>query len=471
MIYYLTDAWVQQIFRYHGTIWGQVKWTFVMMLVYAATSYWWCASEASNLGRMRKNILGSTVSFLLVFRANNAYKRYWEGKLALTHFFWAVRELVCTYLVFMPGGSRNRCLRWRLHAPGAAQVFVRPGEEKPPDDDDLIISEERLHALRWILIMAISLQLHTRLLDEGLQKGSLTRDTKALVDWDRYRIRGLTNEREFKLLDHYVRNMALNVSDWDQPDLTTLPDSRTLFGDVFSPPDGPDEIEINTAPACRLLTIVAYKVNEVAWRNMKEARSEDKKYGIMERFVPIITGLTFEVSHLYGQVVQIVTTPLPFPYSQLCRTLLFLYFLSFPFFIEQELGPWANVCEFAFLSLALLGVDTIATELENPFGDDVNDLSMWDKIAALEQEIMFFLRHAGDESCESNFIWQEMPAGLCDHSVPPVKQYLALRSQVASRGKVDDVIYGGGVDRTDLWEDLRDLRDEDEDASNFSDDS
>eukprot|EP00413_Alexandrium_margalefii_P027370 CAMPEP_0204554670 /NCGR_PEP_ID=MMETSP0661-20131031/28279_1 /ASSEMBLY_ACC=CAM_ASM_000606 /TAXON_ID=109239 /ORGANISM="Alexandrium margalefi, Strain AMGDE01CS-322" /LENGTH=36 /DNA_ID= /DNA_START= /DNA_END= /DNA_ORIENTATION= len=36
--------------------------------------------------------------------------------------------------------------------------------------------------------------------------------------------------------------------------------------------------------------------------------------------------------------------------------------------------------------MALLGIDAIATELENPFGDDDNDLELLESINVLERE-------------------------------------------------------------------------------------
>merc|ERR1712178_76897 len=102
--------------------------------------------------------------------------------------------------------------------------------------------------------------------------------------------------------------------------------------------------------------------------------------------------------------MQCVSTPLPFPYFQLCKTLLLFYFMCFPFFVKFELGPYSNVGEFCCLALALLGVDAIATELENPFGDDANDLDISVKISSLEHEILFFLKVCNDQACENNFM-------------------------------------------------------------------
>ncbi|CAE7276476.1 unnamed protein product [Symbiodinium pilosum] len=434
------------------------------MLVYTCAAYWLCIKEGHNLGRTRKNILGSTISFLLIFRANNGYKRYMKGRAACIRFFSTLREIICTYLVFLAGGVRNRRLRWRRVGPGAHPVTK---EDVEMDTDDKIASEERMQAIRWCLVMAIAFQMHSRLLDQGLNKGGLTAETKRRVDWDRYRIRGLLNESEFRSLEAVVRAVAAPNS-WD-PLYPNLPEVQELFGEALQ--DSAEDVEISRVPYVRLCTYLVYKLNEVGFRNMNDPRMQDKRWGMGERFVPLVTAETISLSYSYSEVNQIISTPLPFPYNHLCKLLLFLFFLSFPFFIEQELGLWVNIVENTLLAVALLGMDFIATELENPFGEDANDLNMYDRIATLEQEVMVFLKLCGDDACLQNFIWQDFPTEIHE-GTPPVLKYLALRSQVESGGKEPDVVWGGACSRAHIYEGMRDLAEEDEEVdANFSDDS
>mmetsp|Transcript_66891 Transcript_66891/g.157657 ORF Transcript_66891/g.157657 Transcript_66891/m.157657 type:complete len:468 (-) Transcript_66891:378-1781(-) len=467
MLYYSTESWYAQIVRWQGTIWGEVKTKAILIGLYLGGAYWLCVHRGEDLGRTRHNILGSTISFLLIFRANNAYKRFMLGRAACIRFFSILREIICTYIVFLAGGTRNRRLRWRRVGPSSNHVTK---EDTHMDVDDAIASEERTEAVRWCLIMAIAFQMHTRLLDQGFNKGRLTLDTKRKVDWDRYRIRGLTSESEFRSLDHVVRAIASPQSMWDEPRYSDLPDVKDLFQD----PDEQDddaEIQISRVPYVRLCTYLVYKLNEVGYRNMNDPRMQDKRWGMGERFVPLVTAQTMALSHAYSEVTQIVSTPLPFPYNHLCKSLLFVFFLSFPFLIQQELGIWVNVVENALLAVALLGLDAIATELENPFGEDANDLQMYDRIATLEQEVMVFVKLCGDDSCLQNFIWQEFPKEIYQ-GMPPVTKFLALRSQVDSQGREADVIWGGSCSREHIYEGMRDLAEEDEEVdAAFSDDS
>mmetsp|Transcript_27634 Transcript_27634/g.77716 ORF Transcript_27634/g.77716 Transcript_27634/m.77716 type:complete len:176 (-) Transcript_27634:100-627(-) len=145
-----------------------------------------------------------------------------------------------------------------------------------------------------------------------------------------------------------------------------------------------------------------------------------------------------QLNKILNTVVQIVSTPLPFPYFHLCKSLLFVYFLSFPFFIDISLGIWANCGELCCLTIALLGLDSIATELENPFGCDSNDLSIADDIHKLEKETLFYSRMIGDIRLEDSFLWIPLPhriAQIC----PGVTGYFVLKTQWESNGSSPEV--------------------------------
>ncbi|CAE7444069.1 unnamed protein product, partial [Symbiodinium necroappetens] len=315
MIYYRTQSWYTQIARWYGTVWGEVKVKAILILIYTSAAYWLCLKEGHNLGRTRKNILGSTISFLLIFRANNGYKRYMKGRAACIHFFCVLREIICTYLIFLAGGSRNRRLRWRRVGPSSRPVTQ---EDVEMDVDDKIASEERTEAVRWCLIMAIAFQMHARLLDQGLNKGRITEETKRRVDWDRYRIRGLTNENEFRSLDGIVRAVAAPQISWATPQYPDLPGVEEVFGPEASAlQESPGDIEISRVPYIRLCTYLVYKLNEVGYRNMNDPRMQDKRWGMGERFVPLVTAQTMSLSYSYSEVNQIISTPLPFPYNHL----------------------------------------------------------------------------------------------------------------------------------------------------------
>lgn len=83
MIIYEDLTWVQVGFAWAGTIWPHIfsslaTWALVASGCYALFDY-----MDIELTPCDQTFLGSTMSFLLIFRANQSYKRYWLGRTLL----------------------------------------------------------------------------------------------------------------------------------------------------------------------------------------------------------------------------------------------------------------------------------------------------------------------------------------------------------------------------------------------------
>lgn len=72
---------------------------------------------------------------------------------------------------------------------------------------------------------------------------------------------------------------------------------------------------------------------------------------------------------------RIVSTPIPLAYAIYLKRLLLIYCISLPFQVVNSLHWWTSPVA-AVLSFVLLGIEEIGTEIENPFGDDANDLRL-----------------------------------------------------------------------------------------------
>ncbi|MBD0395375.1 MAG: hypothetical protein ICV52_16385 [Microcoleus sp. C1-bin4] len=72
---------------------------------------------------------------------------------------------------------------------------------------------------------------------------------------------------------------------------------------------------------------------------------------------------------------RILSTPIPFAYAIYLKRLLLIYCLSLPFQVVNTLHWWTSPVAL-ILSFVLLGIEEIGTEIENPFGDDANDLPL-----------------------------------------------------------------------------------------------
>lgn len=76
-----------------------------------------------------------------------------------------------------------------------------------------------------------------------------------------------------------------------------------------------------------------------------------------------------------GACERILKTPVPFAHVIHVRQLLFFYLLSLPFVLIPAMG-WTAVPAVTLIGLGLLGIEEAGVEIENPFGDDPNDLPL-----------------------------------------------------------------------------------------------
>jgi ion channel-forming bestrophin family protein len=76
-----------------------------------------------------------------------------------------------------------------------------------------------------------------------------------------------------------------------------------------------------------------------------------------------------------GGAERILRTPIPFAYAQHIKIFVVLFCFSAPFVLAEVMG-WATPVACGLLALALFGIDEIGVEIEDPFGDDPNDLPL-----------------------------------------------------------------------------------------------
>ncbi|KAI9203282.1 Bestrophin, RFP-TM, chloride channel-domain-containing protein [Polychytrium aggregatum] len=72
---------------------------------------------------------------------------------------------------------------------------------------------------------------------------------------------------------------------------------------------------------------------------------------------------------------RILTTPIPIAYTLHLRHTVFLFIAALPFQTDQYLG-WGMIPFMTLVSFTLLGIEKIGSEIENPFGLEINDLPL-----------------------------------------------------------------------------------------------
>ena len=76
-----------------------------------------------------------------------------------------------------------------------------------------------------------------------------------------------------------------------------------------------------------------------------------------------------------GACERIRNTPIPFSYSSYIKQFVVLYALVMPFGLVREFG-YGTIVASMFTFFATMGLELLATEIEEPFGTDINDLPL-----------------------------------------------------------------------------------------------
>eukprot|EP00403_Amphidinium_massartii_P005378 CAMPEP_0178382434 /NCGR_PEP_ID=MMETSP0689_2-20121128/6490_1 /TAXON_ID=160604 /ORGANISM="Amphidinium massartii, Strain CS-259" /LENGTH=665 /DNA_ID=CAMNT_0020002635 /DNA_START=33 /DNA_END=2030 /DNA_ORIENTATION=+ len=106
---------------------------------------------------------------------------------------------------------------------------------------------------------------------------------------------------------------------------------------------------------------------------------ENINTGVLSIPPPILSRAFQEVANgmvQFHEAFKISTIPFPFPYAQTCDCLLVIHWIVVPFVTSAWVARpvWAAI--FAFVQVFILwALNFIATEIENPFGQDPNDIS------------------------------------------------------------------------------------------------
>jgi len=127
----------------------------------------------------------------------------------------------------------------------------------------------------------------------------------------------------------------------------------------------------------------------------------------------------------YNQVVQIMTLPFPFPYSQVCLFMVFGHMICTPFIMAYYTGQASTAALFTFLSSAsFFSLEMIAAELENPFGDDPNDLPSQAFQNEMNEGLLLLLHPAASIYFElpADSAWKDMTTRKTWHSLSEVEE-------------------------------------------------
>lgn len=118
---------------------------------------------------------------------------------------------------------------------------------------------------------------------------------------------------------------------------------------------------------------------------------DDQKAGRLAPECEILLGpLLHGLDDVIGGCERIRNTPIPFSYSSYIKQFVMLYALILPFGLVKEFG-YGTVIASMFTFFATMGLELLATEIEEPFGADINDLPLEAITATIHRDVASIL--------------------------------------------------------------------------------
>lgn len=99
-----------------------------------------------------------------------------------------------------------------------------------------------------------------------------------------------------------------------------------------------------------------------------------------------LTPVLLALDDITGACERIRNTPIPFSYSSYVKQFVLLYALVLPFGLVKEFG-YGTVIASMFTFFATMGLELLATEIEEPFGTDRNDLPLDDLAERIARDV------------------------------------------------------------------------------------
>jgi putative membrane protein len=91
-------------------------------------------------------------------------------------------------------------------------------------------------------------------------------------------------------------------------------------------------------------------------------------------------------SDVCGACERIKNSPIPYSYSLFLKKFIFVYIITMPYGFIKEFG-YGITLAVSFVFYVLASLELIAEEIENPFGEDANDLDLEQMSETIEKNL------------------------------------------------------------------------------------
>ncbi len=122
---------------------------------------------------------------------------------------------------------------------------------------------------------------------------------------------------------------------------------------------------------------VPHRPNAIARALFTQLHADVRGEALPREAIVACTPLLTAFDDVCGACERIRNTPIPFSYSSYIKQFVVLYALVLPFGLARDFG-YGTVIASMFTFFATMGLELLATEIEEPFGTDRNDLPLDD---------------------------------------------------------------------------------------------
>lgn len=314
------------------------------------------------------------VGFVIVFRTNFAYQRYWEAVDALQRMGAKLLDGACMVVAFdAPADSHQAYLcETVVHTTKLARRPSQLGESW--HSDPALTESHTKHRVFFAEIMHLFSVLHALALlylrsDCDLDNIEVTCDDEleALAETDPSVPsipRNVSLESSFSAASVAKHHSKMKIEILGE----LLPEERALLET--------DNAGKPIHPKARVTMLTTW-----IWRRLINRQKHEKEGDLAKTSPPIVSRIYQVMSDgllAFGQASKVAETPFPFPYQNLIREFLWLFAFTCPFVINSKI--FHNVARFvmtfvtvwAYFSLAWVG-----DNLEDPFlAYDPNELPL-----------------------------------------------------------------------------------------------
>lgn len=274
-------------------------------------------------------------------------------------------------------------------------VIWMGGEKQDKDDDDMVSDPYSHQILGMILAFLLVFRSGTAYSRywEGVttmhwltsKLHDLTYQTKWFVKHNNTSVEFQLEMARFLRLFYATVMQELNRIEGDLPG-----ELHTFGGERYFHKDNRGQLTEKGRRECQLL-LEANKRPPVVMSWISELCVQRFQQGGIVALPPVFARMFQQMSEAmlgYADALKIVMTPIPFPYSQMNGFVLYLFGLTWPIMcaVMVPMLSWAAAISFLVV-LAFFSIDAIATELQDPFGNDNNDLPLMEIMQKFEYEV------------------------------------------------------------------------------------